>query len=74
MDLFAPSKTMSFGGNYYVLVIVGDYSRTFFISHKNDDFVAFVNLLKLLKMKKIKKIVSCSSKKKNCIIRSDHGG
>ena len=27
MDLFSPSRTMSFGGNYYALVIVDDYSR-----------------------------------------------
>jgi len=27
MDLFGPSITMSFGGNYYALVIVDDYSR-----------------------------------------------
>ena len=25
-DLFGPSRTMSFGGNYYALVIVDDYS------------------------------------------------
>ena len=27
MDLFGPSRAMSFGGNYYALVIVDDYSR-----------------------------------------------
>jgi len=27
MDLFGPSRTMSFGGNYYALVIVDDFSR-----------------------------------------------
>jgi len=27
IDLFGPSRTMSLGGNYYGLVIVGDYSR-----------------------------------------------
>ena len=27
MDVFGPSRTMSFGGNYYALVIVDDYSR-----------------------------------------------
>ena len=27
MDLFGPSRVMSFGGSYYALVIVDDYSR-----------------------------------------------
>jgi len=33
MDLFSPSRTKGFGGNYYALVTVDDYSRytwTFF--------------------------------------------
>ena len=37
MDLFGPFRTMSFGGNYYALVIVYDYSRltwTLFLTHK----------------------------------------
>lgn len=44
MDLFGPSRTMNFGVNYYELEIVDDYSlytRTLFISHKNDIFGAF---------------------------------
>ena len=68
MDLFGPSRTMSFGGNYYALVIVDDYSRytwTLFISHKNDAFVAFRKLAKIIQNEKDLKIAS---------IRSDHGG
>ena len=41
MDLFEPSRTMSLGGNYYVLVIVDDFSRftwTLFLESKSDAF------------------------------------
>jgi len=68
MDLFGPSRTMSFGGNYYALVIVDDYSRftwTLFIIHKRDVFHAFKKLAKIIHNKKNLKIAS---------IRSDHGG
>jgi transposase InsO family protein len=68
MDLFGPSRTKSFGGNYYALVIVDDYSRytwTLFISHKNDAFVAFRKLAKIIQNQKGLTIAS---------IRSDHGG
>jgi len=44
IDLFGPFRTMSFGGNYYALVIVDDYSRfpwTLFLTHKRDVFYAF---------------------------------
>ena len=44
MDLFGPSRTRSFGGNIYALVIVDDFSRyswTLFLVHKNDAFKAF---------------------------------
>ena len=37
MDLFGPSRIKSYGGNYYALVIVDDYSRftwTFFLTLK----------------------------------------
>ena len=47
MDLFGPSRTMSFGGNYYALVIVDDYSRftwTLFLTHKRYVFHAFKKL------------------------------
>ena len=67
MDLFGPSRTMSFGGNYYALVIVDDYSRftwTLFLTHKSDAFHAFKKLAKLIQNKKNLNIVS---------IRSDHG-
>jgi hypothetical protein len=44
MDLFGPSRTRSFRGNYYALVIVDDFSRytwTLFLPHKNHAFSAF---------------------------------
>ena len=68
MDLFGPSRTMSFGGNYYALVIVDDYSRytwTLFLTNKNDAFRAFKKLAKLIQNEKNLNIAS---------IRSDHGG
>ena len=68
MDLFGPSRIMSFGGNYYALVIVDDFSRytwTLFITHKSDSFQAFRKLAKVIQNKKNLKIAS---------IRSDHGG
>ena len=68
MNLFGPSRTMCFGGNYYALVIVDDYSRftwTLFINHKSDAFHAFKKLAKLIENKKNLNIAS---------IRSDHGG
>jgi len=66
MDLFGPSRVMSFGGSYYALVIVDDYSRytwTLFLIHKNDAFHAFMRLAKVIQNKKSLKIIS---------IRSDH--
>ena len=68
MDLFGPSRTMSFGGNYYALVIIDDFSRftwTLFLSHKSNAFKAFKKLAKIVQNEKSLKIVS---------IRSDHGG
>ena len=68
MNLFGPSRTMSFGGNYYALVIVDDYSRytwTLFPTHKSDVFHAFKKLAKVIQNKKNLKIAS---------IRSDHRG
>jgi len=68
MDLFGPSRTFSFGWNYYALVIVDDCSRftwTLFLTHKSDAFYAFKKLSKLIQNKKNVNIVS---------IRSDHGG
>ena len=67
MDLFGPSRTLSFGGNYYALVIVDDYSRytwTLFLTHKSDAFHAFKKLIKVIQNKKNLKIAS---------IKSDHG-
>ena len=68
MDLFGPSRIASFGGNYYALVILDDYSRftrTLFLAYKNDAFNAFLKLAKKIENEKSLKIVS---------IRSDHGG
>ena len=68
MDLFGPSRIMSFGGNYDALVIVDDYSRytwTLFLTHKRNVFHAFNKLAKIIQDKKNLKIAS---------IRSDHGG
>jgi len=68
MDLFGPSRTMSFGGNLYALVIVDDFSRytwTLFLAAKNYTFHAFKILANMLENEKSSKIVS---------IRSDHGG
>ena len=68
MDLFGPSRVLSFGGSYYALVIVDDYFRytwTLFITHKNEAFKAFRKLAKVIQNKKNLKIIS---------IRSDHGG
>ena len=51
IDLFGPSRTMSFEGNYYGLVIVDDFSRytwTLFLSHKNQAFSAFKRLAKII--------------------------
>ena len=68
MDLIGPSRTRSHGGNYYVFVIVDDYSRytwTLFLTHKSDTFQAFTNLAKQIQNQKGSTIVS---------LRSDHGG
>ena len=68
MDLFGPTSTKSFGGNFYALVIVDDYSRftwTLFLVHKNEAFHAFRKYAKKVQNEKSSKIIS---------IRSDHGG
>ena len=68
MDLFGPCQTKSFGGNYYCLVIVDDYSRytwTLFITHKNDAFHEFKKLAKIIQNQLHLSITS---------IRTDHGG
>ena len=55
MDLFGPSRTKRFGGNYYALVIVDDYSRytwTFFLTLKSEAFKAFKKFAKVVQNKK----------------------
>jgi len=67
MDLFGPSRTMSLGG-YYALVIVDDFSRytwTLFLESKSDAFSAFKKLARGLQNTRNNIIGS---------IRSDHGG
>ena len=68
MDLFGPSRTKSFGVNYYALVIVDDYSRytwTFFFTLKSEAFKAFKKFASVIQNEKDFKIK---------VFRSDHGG
>ncbi|GJR87192.1 retrovirus-related pol polyprotein from transposon TNT 1-94 [Tanacetum coccineum] len=67
MDLFGPSDVQSYGGNFYTLVIVDDYSRytwTRFLKHKNEAFDHFEILSKNIQVQKGCPIIS---------IRTDHG-
>ncbi|GKB68579.1 retrovirus-related pol polyprotein from transposon TNT 1-94 [Tanacetum coccineum] len=66
MDLFGPSAVHSYGGNFYTLVIVDDYSRytwTRFLKHKNEAFDHFEILSKKIQIQKGCPIIS---------IRTDH--
>jgi len=65
MNLFGPSRIKSFGGNFYALVNVDDYSRftwTFFLTLKSETFKKFEKLIQNEKDLKIK------------VLRSDHEG
>ncbi|GJR04230.1 retrovirus-related pol polyprotein from transposon TNT 1-94 [Tanacetum coccineum] len=67
MDLFGPSAVQSYGGNFYTLVIIDDYSRytwTRFLKHKNEAFDHFEILSKKIQVQKGCLIIS---------IRTDHG-
>ena len=67
MDLFGPSATQSYGGNFYTLVVVDDYSRytwTKFLKSKNEAFDKFEILSKKIQNQLGSNIVS---------IRTDHG-
>lgn len=67
MDLFGPSAIQSYGGNFYTLVIVDDYSRytwTNFLKSKNEAFDKLEILSKKIQNQLGSKIVS---------IRTDHG-
>lgn len=58
MDLVGTSRTRSFGGSAYALVIVDDffrYSWTLFLVHKRETFKAFNKYSKQLQNKKILK-------------------
>ena len=51
MNLFGPSRTISFSGNYYALIIVDDFSRftwTLFLESKSDAFSALKKFVKRL--------------------------
>ncbi|GJW18066.1 reverse transcriptase domain-containing protein [Tanacetum coccineum] len=67
MDLFGPLAVQSYGGNFYSLFIVDDYSRytwTRFLKHKNEAFNHFEILSKKIQVQKGCPIIS---------IRTDHG-
>jgi hypothetical protein len=67
MDLFGPSAVRSYGGNYYTLVIVDDYSRytwTRFLKNKTEAFGQFEVFSKKIQNQLGNTIVS---------IRTDHG-
>ena len=67
MDLFGPSAIQSYGGNFYTLVIVDDYSRytwTKILKSKNEAFDKFEILSKKIQNQVGSSIVS---------IRTDHG-
>lgn len=54
-DIFGLSNTTSFGGNYYTLVIMDDYSpynMTLFLCHKKDMFALFQKLPKVVQKEK----------------------
>ena len=54
-----PSWTKCFGGNYYALVIIGDYSRytwTFFLTFKSETFKGFKKFAKVIQNEKELKI------------------
>ena len=64
MDLIGASRIRSHGGNYYVLVIIDDFSiftQTLFLSHKSDTFGAFKKLAKTIQYEKRSTIVSIRS-------------
>lgn len=68
MDLFSPSRTRSFGGNFYALVIIDALSRftwTLFLFKNDGAFKSFKKYTNMVQNEKSMKIVS---------IRSDHGG
>lgn len=68
MDLFDPSRTRSFGGNVYALVIVEEFSRfswTLFLVQKSDALKEFKKYAKQVQNEKSLNIAS---------VRSDHDG
>ena len=55
---------MSYGGNYYTLVIVDDYSRytwSLFLANKSDAFHTFIKLAKFIQNEKNFNIASCNT-------------
>ena len=70
MYLIGPSRVRSYGGNYYVLFIVDDFSRytwTLFLSHKSDTISAFKKLANIIQNEKKKRRSTIVS------IKSDNG-
>ena len=66
IDLFGPSRIKSYGGNYYDLVIVDDYSRL--------TWTFFLTLKPLKHLKIFEKLVQNEKDLKINILRRDHGG
>nr|GEV37014.1 copia protein [Tanacetum cinerariifolium] len=67
MDLFGLSAVQSYGGNFYTLVLVDDYSRytwTRFLQHKNEALDQFEILSKKIQVQKGCPVIS---------IHTDHG-
>ena len=67
MDLIGPSRTKRYRGNYYVVVVMDDYSRfkwTLLLVHKSNTFEAFKKLVNVIENQKGYTIVS---------IRINHG-
>ncbi|CAN1302486.1 Retrovirus-related Pol polyprotein from transposon TNT 1-94 [Linum perenne] len=68
MDLVGPANIKSFGGKYYIFVLVDDYSRyiwVYFLAHKDEA------------LEKFKSFVDLRNNEQDCklsSIRSDHGG
>ena len=55
MDLFGLTKTLSFEGKRYCLIIVDDFSKytwVFFLTHKDVTFQIFEKFARDFKMKK----------------------
>ena len=64
IELIGLLRIKSHGGNYYVFMIIDDFSRftwTLFLSHNSDTFQAFKNLAKVCQKEKGSIILSLKS-------------